>query len=393
MSDAGAGGGPRFPALDGVRGLAALAIVVHHASLYTGAHGDVTGGQVLRRLDVGVPVFFALSGFLLYRPFVAARQEGGRPVRIPDYVRARLLRLLPAYWVALGLVAAVPYLAGVTPTIDAVQSGDWWRYFGLLQVYTAASTPEGFPHAWTLCVELSFYLLLPFWAWAWSRRAAAGRDGVVEIVLILGLGIASWGLRTLTYVEPQVLGSWFPFGFTVGATFLWFSVGMAAAVRSVRRGPRRDGGPVIPPGPAWVLALVAFLLLSYAAGLPRSTEKPSGVGFLLLHGVAAVIAALIVVPFTTLGGARRSLLGRVLASRPLARLGEVSYGVYLWHPIVVLVLLDRGIGTEDRLWILAPATAVGSIVMGTLSYELVERPARRLRARPRAARDRRVPAR
>lgn len=379
MRTHGTGGGPRFPALDGVRGLAALAVVVHHVGLYVGAHGDIAGGEVLRRLDVGVPVFFALSGFLLYRPFVAARAARGPAVRVPDYLRARALRLLPAYWVALGLVAAVPYLASVTPTIDPVQSGDWWRYFGLTQVYTADAIGQGFPHAWTLCVELSFYLLLPLWAAVWSRRPLDDRRSVAEVVLLLGLGVASWGVRTLTYVEPQVLGSWFPFGFTVGATFLWFSVGMAAAVLGVHRPAWIRAWPA--PGAAWAAALVVFLLLSYAAGLPRSTARPSGVGFLLLHGVPALIAALLVVPFTTTDGHGRSAVGRVLASRPLVRLGEVSYGVYLWHPIVVLVLLDQGVGTDDRFWILAPVTIAASIALGALSFELVERPARRLRRR------------
>jgi peptidoglycan/LPS O-acetylase OafA/YrhL len=199
-----------------------------------------------------------------------------------------------------------------------------------------------------------------------------------EITALLALGLLSWGLRELTYARPGVLGGSYPFEFTIGATFLWFSVGMAAAVWSVSRGQRADAP--LPAGAAWLAGGVVFLLLSYAAGLPRSTAKPSAFGFLVLHGGYALIAGLLVLPFTGEATLDRSLVARVLTGRPMRRLGEVSYGVYLWHPIVIVALLDAG--ASHRFVLLAPLAAVASIVLGSLSYELVERPARRLRGSP-----------
>lgn len=368
---------PRFGGLDGVRGLAALAIVIHHASLYTGSQGAMAGGDILRRLDIGVPVFFVLSGFLIHRPFAAARAAGER-VDLPDYLRARALRLLPAYWVALAIVALVPWLVDVYPSIEAVRTGDWWRYAGLLQIYDADTAGQGFAHAWTLCTELSFYLVVPLWAWLLRRASPRA-----EIAALLALGLLSFALREVTYARPEAIGGWYPFGLTIGGTFLWFSVGMSAAVWSVQRGERTR--PPLPPGPAWALGVGVFLLLSLAAGLPHSTAAPSAVGELLIHGGYAVIAALLVVPLTGAGGADDGRVGRALRTRPMRRLGEVSYGVYLWHPIVIVALLDVGIG-RDAFLVLAPATAAVSILLGTLSYEVVERPARRLRGR-RSVRD------
>jgi peptidoglycan/LPS O-acetylase OafA/YrhL len=369
---------PRFDGLDGLRGLAALAIAVHHAGLYTGVYEDAAGGQIVRRLDVGVPLFFVLSGFLIYRPFVAARLAGAQPLKLRRYLRARALRLLPAYWVALGLVAAVPAFAHVMPTVHAAtHGGEWWRYCGLVQIYWPASASQGFPHAWTLCTELSFYVAVPLWALIW-RRAHGARDMHLEMAALLAVGVVSWGLRELTYARPQVIGQSFPFELTIGATFLWFSLGMAAAVWSVRRGRRNE--PVLPPAVAWTAALVVFLLLSFAAGLPRSLAAPSAAGWLVMHGGYGLVAALLVVPFTGDGADadRHGRVGRFLRSAPLVRLGEISYGFYLWHAFAILALLELGVGRHSFA-ILATATVAASTILGALSYRLVELPARRLR--------------
>src|SRR5437016_10699788 len=100
----------RFPCFDGLRAIAAIAVVFHHAAFTTafelrgvrvpGTQHTVLIGHYFARMDAGVQVFFLISGFLLYRPFVAAAFSGRAPRDLRSYFRNRLLRIYPAYWVA-----------------------------------------------------------------------------------------------------------------------------------------------------------------------------------------------------------------------------------------------------------------------------------------------------
>ena len=112
--------GTYFPAMDGYRALAALAVLLAHVALLSGiVRTNTAFGPYLARADVGVSVFFLLSGFLLYRPFVAARLAGRPSGSLGGYVRRRALRILPAYWFALTIVAFVLQAPGFeSPHID-----------------------------------------------------------------------------------------------------------------------------------------------------------------------------------------------------------------------------------------------------------------------------------
>ena len=154
----------RFPLFDSLRGLAAISILFVHVGIFTKAFGDTWHGRLVAHLDIGVPFFFLLSAFLLYRPFVAARvRDAGRP-GFSGYARRRFLRIAPAYWAVLVISAVVPGMAGAF-------TGNWWVYFGLLQnypVYTADGTCAvnpyrcAVPPSWSLAIEVFFYVLLPF---------------------------------------------------------------------------------------------------------------------------------------------------------------------------------------------------------------------------------------
>lgn len=109
-----------------MRAIAALLVVAYHVAYVSGSLSFGWAASFTLLFQVDVPIFFAISGFVLYRPMVAARH--GAPRRsISAYARSRALRILPAYWVALTLAAIYPTLLGVF-------TGDWWRYYGLLQV-------------------------------------------------------------------------------------------------------------------------------------------------------------------------------------------------------------------------------------------------------------------
>ena len=121
---------------------------------------DLIYGRLVAHLDIGVPFFFLLSAFLLYRPFVAARSATGGRAHFGAYARKRFWRIAPAYWAALTISAIVPGMAGAF-------SGNWWVYYGLLQDFPIY-TPTGLcavdpfrcaiPPTWSLAVEVLFYL-------------------------------------------------------------------------------------------------------------------------------------------------------------------------------------------------------------------------------------------
>ncbi|MCJ7437617.1 MAG: acyltransferase, partial [Acidimicrobiia bacterium] len=160
-----------FRCLDSYRAMGMLMVFLAHCYFASFVQmRDTFIGPVLDRFDLGLPMFFILSAFLLYRPYVLA-QLGDRPQ--PSYrrfVRHRIVRIIPAYWVALIALLAVGVL-------HAESIGEALSFFGLVQIYDSAKVfDSGFQpiyQSWSLATELSFYLLLPVWALA--IRAATRR--------------------------------------------------------------------------------------------------------------------------------------------------------------------------------------------------------------------------
>ena len=377
-------GNPRFPLLDAMRALAALAIVLTHTAGVSDFNTDNALGAYTARLNMGVTLFFLLSGFLLYRPFVAARLEGRPPVRIRDYTRRRVLRIVPAYWVALTLLA-------LWPGLPAFWDGPWWRSYSFTQIYWLESTVNGIFPAWTLCIEISFYLALPFIAVAVGR--IAGTRWRVELALLALLAVASVALRSALQVD----GGFFVLQNTLATYLDWFVYGMALAVLSVVAHGRSNGAlrlverrPWLP----WAAAAVAFWFVATQLGLPRGFFLVyTNVNYLGEHLGYALIAVLLLLPaiFGTAGGGWPR---RLLAWRPLAWLGLVSYGIFLYHGPLVLWLkresADTWLPGSGYLSITLPALAM-AIAAAAVSFYLVERPA--LRFKDRAARGSRSAAR
>ena len=218
-------GNPRFPLFDGLRGIAVLAVMLLHSSELSGRVGLGVGGRLGEAAGgLGVIVFFVISGFLLYRPFAAARATGRHRSPLHVYARRRALRILPAYWIVLTILATFPAVAGVF-------TGHWWRYYGFLQAYFGRSTSSGIPVAWTLCVEVTFYIALPVWAATVARGTFSSRRSfaISELIPLAGLALVGLVIQILgaRHTVPTVLGSTLP-----GAS-LWFAIGMAIAVLSV----------------------------------------------------------------------------------------------------------------------------------------------------------------
>ena len=219
-------------------------------------------------------VFFVLSGFLLYRPFLASEIDGAPRVRLIDFGRRRVLRIVPAYWVALTILAIYPGLIGVF-------TGDWWRYYGLLQVYGSGDEPlQGMAAAWSLCVEVTFYASLPLYA-VLMRRLGRGRERASRIRLELA-ALAAFGGASVIIRAISLAAGGSMIELTLVGTFAWFAVGMALAALSVGPAP---AGPVRfitrHPGVCWLGGRGVYvgmcLLLRVPEGEPlRWTPVTSG---------------------------------------------------------------------------------------------------------------------
>lgn len=380
-------GHPKFPLLDGLRGLGLVAIVFAHG---TGAANGLGGtwGQAVYALSVALALFFVLSGFLLYRPFVAARVGTGPTVSVRGYARHRALRILPAYWVALTLLSLWPGLDGAT--------GDW-RLYGFLQIYDNDTFLEGIPVAWSLCVEVTFYALLPLMA-AGLGRIARGRHWLRSELGALG-GLFLLAVLTRIAVKagalPEVVG------WTLPGLIDWMALGMAIAVLSVAAEVDPRARALVDrvgrrPGTAWLAGLALVVLLAVidtrALTIPTPERQLPLMGYLAFvggHVVAGLAAAALVAPAVMRpegGGWAR----RLMARRVLVKLGVISYGAYLWHVPLAIPVAGK---LHSYPWIVEHAfTPVMTVVMlvlavgaGWLSYRFVELPFLRRKDRRRPA--------
>lgn len=362
-----------LPALDGLRALAVLAVVLTHVGFQTGTTARGLTGGVLARLDIGVTLFFLLSGFLLYRPFAAAHLRGTPAPGLRAYLRNRALRILPAYWVL--VLVAVPLL-----TTDRASPGELARQLLLLQTATAGHLLEGLTQTWSLVVEAGFYLLLPALAWcARPRRPRSPAQQVrVELGLLAAMTVVALAWQAAVYstaaLDVRVAGLWLP------GYLDWFAAGMALAVLRTWHETTGRGGVLdelaSAAGTCWVVGGLLFLLATTPVAGPRGLFEPTAweaVGKHVLYGVAA---AFLLLP-AVLG--RASVVRRAL-STPVARhLGRLSYGVFLWHLVALhLVFQLPGLAPfRGQFWAVLALTLALSLAAAQLSLRLVEEPALR----------------
>jgi len=366
-------GNPRFPLLDSLRAVAALCVFAGHT---------VTGVLSLRHhpgLFVwaaqlayeGVAIFFLLSGFLLYRPFLTARR-GGHGLSIASYARRRALRIVPAYWAALTIFLAAGFVGGVT-------AGNWWVFYGFGQIYSSTMIGHGIGVAWTLCIEVTFYAALPLFALGclWLGRGAGSLRPDAVALALLAAGSLAFRAHFSSFLQVATVS-------TLPGTFFWFALGMACAIASVRRQERAlRAAPAgaarradLWPAASWVVAVALFALLHrvrpgwLGLGVPGVAAAVH-----VLYGLSALFALLPAV-FAEDG---RGPVQRILRNRLLAWIGLVSYAFYLYHTIVIaqLARLAGHLGISARYAPVAAASLVVSLACAAASYYLLERPAMR----------------
>jgi peptidoglycan/LPS O-acetylase OafA/YrhL len=386
----------RLPLFDSLRAIAVIAIVVFHAAP---AAGELASAHPLRavltRLDAGVWVFFVISGVLLYLPFVTARLSGERPPAVGAYAWRRVLRIVPAYWVALTVITIWRSHPGVFDLKGIL------TFYGFLQTYSTAASihGHGLGQAWSLCVEVAFYAFLPCYALA--LRSLPARSPRARLNVELG-GLAALVAISVIWKVAFVASMPQPLRYTPAIAALpvyldVFAVGMGLAV--LRAWHELTGTLPRPlrildrwPSAGWLLAGVAFYLVATQIGL--YTIKPyTGAQWIERHMLNTVIGLGIVLP-AVFGDQRRGLLRRLLANRVLLFLGVISYGVFLYQGAVLEQLAVWGVGgphSSHRLLVWVAATLGGTALIATLSWYWIEQPALRLKARfplrPRRARD------
>ena len=351
-----------LPGLDGIRAIAVLAVVIFHSALPW-----LPGGFL------GVDVFFVLSGFLITTLLLQEVERTGR-IRFGAFYLRRARRLLPA--LALVLIASAALVVIFAPDAAARLREDivastfyvtnWWNIISDQSYFEAMGRPPMLQHLWSLGLEEQFYLIWPAVLLFVFRRK--GRDGVRKIALI-GAGASTVWMILLSFImgmptdnDPSRLY----FGSDTHAMTILAGAALATVWRP-RSLPRQ-----LAPGPKTALTAIglgalAVMFLCFIAVDESSALLYRG-GFALFAGVCVIAIAAATHP--AIG------LSRVLGTKPMVYLGKRSYGLYLWHWPVFLVLRPG----VDIGWTGLPAFALqfaAAMTAAELSYRFIEMPIRR----------------
>ena len=320
----------RVASLTGVRALAAILVVATHAAYTTGRYTRGYSGLVFSRMEIGVPIFFVLSGFLLFGPWVRAVVSGSTAPSLWRYARNRVLRIMPAYVVTVLAAFLIYHFRDAGPNPGHSWNG-LLRNPTLTQIYTDAymfsHLHQGLTQMWSLAVEVAFYAALPLLAYLLlvvlcRRRWRPG-------LLLAGLGglaliSAAWMVlvHTVDFL-PDGARLWLP------GYLAWFIGGMVLTVLAAM-GVRCY----------WFIAVPLAVLCFFIASTPiagEATTSPTGLAQALVKiGFYAVIATLVVAPLA-LGDS--GVYSRLLSSRPMVWLGEISYEIFLVHLIVMEIAM------------------------------------------------------
>ena len=388
-----------FPCFDAFRFFGMTMVLVVHATFATRPwvqeHLPDWLQAVLERMDVGVAIFFVISGFLLFRPFIARELDGRPPTKMRTYLRRRLLRVVPGYWFA--LTACVVVLGQLLGSVK-----DAFLYYFLLFPFASQNVALGggpghegdyaIPQAWSLTAEFVFYLMLPLLA-LWMVRMAAGKARPVQvrqaaaIALVLYLTGQAFRLYFLTAhpswerVATIWPPNWVDF-FAIGMLLATVSASQHAGGRVPRLLQFLGDHPVT----SWFFAgFVGILCCTFRAPI---IPGQYGAEYWFRWFLFGVFAFFLLVP-AMFGDQTKGRARKVLASRPLVYLGTISLGFYLFHLALMTNIqewLDPSNGPADgdfygSLPTVFGLTFVTSIAAASISYLLIEKPFLRLKDR------------
>ncbi|MCE5287834.1 MAG: acyltransferase [Nocardiaceae bacterium] len=346
-----------LPAVEGMRAVAAIGVLLTHTAFQTDAISWPVIGPLLGRLDLAVAVFFAISGYLLWRVHAAAARGLATPPSVRRYFRHRAVRILPAYWVAVCVVLL--FVAGGSFEV-------WFANLTLTQLYFPFTLTTGLTQMWSLAVEVAFYVALPLIAIAMRPL----RDDLAKLraPIILGVSLASLGWAHFNLPLPQgVDPSSMP-----PAYLSWFGAGMLLAELSI-------GWPELVTrfmAKPWIFYVVAALTFCLSA-----TPVAGAGGLVILEtyefstkvALGAILAFALMAPVVASDRPHRFLDSRVMQT-----LGRWSYGIFIWHVgVLAIVLPVVAVAPFSGHFVLVTVVTLGlSILIAAASYALVEEPLR-----------------
>jgi peptidoglycan/LPS O-acetylase OafA/YrhL len=310
-----------------------------------------------------------LSGFLLFRPYAFAVAAGGDRPGAGRYLWRRALRILPAYWVT---VTACMLLIEEN---DTATTSDWVRHALLAQIYEPHALRQGLGHTWSLATEVAFYVVLPVLAFVvlgrrWRPWRTVAVMGVIAVLVTGGwlagmaVGVLDTGLHTMWL--PSYAG-WFGAGIALATAHVALATGTAP-----RRWRLLDDMARAPLA-CWAMAICLLAVASTSIAGPRSLDEPTAAQFGAKLALYLAIGVLVLIPVAF---GPRTAVKSGLDSGFARWLGVISYGLFLWHPLVLEMiydLTDRPLFTGGWLstYLL---TLTGGIVLATVSWYALEKP-------------------
>jgi peptidoglycan/LPS O-acetylase OafA/YrhL len=345
------------------------AVVLYHAGV-----SWLPGGLL------GVDAFFVLSGFLITGLLLSERRNTGR-INLRRFWERRARRLLPALVLLVVLVSVLVATSGSATQRDRYPKDAFsalayvanWRFAFSHQGYFDASSPSPLLHLWSLGIEEQFYLLWPVVVLLLLRRGVRASGSVARLSIAVALASAGWmavGAGLMHLSDDRLY-----YGTDTHAAALL--VGAALAAQRARRTLPRPTAPASKRSPVWSRAAMSLagaagigvMITMWATSDGQSPWLYRG-GFLLMAiSVAAVLAAVCAQP--------RAGLARLLSLAPLVALGKISYGVYLYHWPLFLLMDHQHTGMSGASLLLTRLAA--TLTIATASFVLIEEPIRNRR--------------
>jgi peptidoglycan/LPS O-acetylase OafA/YrhL len=347
-----------MPALDGIRAVSILGIMFNHGGFAWAAGGIIS-----------VNVFFVLSGFLITLLLMKEWTKSST-IKLRAFWARRARRLLPALFVLLGGIGAyalwfAPSGNGSALRGDGLSAlfyfSNWHQILTGQSYFVQVSALSPLLHTWTLAIEEQFYIVWPLVVLAVLKLSKSPR----VLLVVTVLGVAASALEMALLFHPGLDPSRLYYGTDTRAQDIL--VGATAGILLAGRGPSTNRRAR--SGYSWLVVVAAAVFVWEWSKINGSSSFPYRGGFL----VADVMVALVIVGVVK---APMGIPSRLLSLRPLTFVGRISYGLYLWHWPVFLVLNHARTGLENYS-LFAVRVAV-TFVFAVLSWYLVETPVRQM---------------
>ena len=355
------GPGRYIPALDGIRGLAIVWVVLHNATDISMAPAS----GIFRALGllthpgwIGVQLFFALSGFLITGGLLDTQRSAHY---FRDFYAKRALRILPLYYgVLFALLVVVPLIPAINASISSEGQASLW----LFTVNWTHTAPYGFAHFWSLAVEEQFYLLWPLVVWKLTARRLlivcvwVALGALLLRCVLVGFGTDWWTLYTNTAcrMDALALGS-------AGACLL--------RIPELRQ---------TLPGQTNRFLTIALTLFLVGIPLTHVYDRTRWPGETLGYSVLAVTCALFVTVVAMFASNPTSRVASLVGCAPLRSLGKYSYAMYVFHGLLHKLVGEPWLVARygdavpaSAALCYAPVLLLVSYLLGFCSYELFER--------------------